>query len=154
MYISTLIMVTYMISLPGYASFVNKQGRELLQSDEQFIHKRTPRAMSLAKLGEAAIAFLVRGAREIPTPMPYYKEFSKPGTLQTAMGDFRSVAKTDNRKRKTPQGEDYYEGVIGDKKVRLILDDNSQNGNPTILLFNSKDQGMYSNKIKVVYRKP
>ena len=135
-------------------SFKKFKGKESLHNVVYLTRDRHTRAIPLAKLGEMAIAFLVRGAKEIPSPNHYYKEFSKSGTPQTAIGDFRSVAKTDNRKRKTQFGEDFYEGVIGDKKVRLILNDRTQDGNPSILLYDAKNQGMYNKQVKVVYTKP
>ena len=125
------------------------KGKESLHNVVHMTRDRHTRAIPLAKLGEMAITFLVKGAKEIPTPNHYYKEFSKWGTPQTAIGDFRSVAKTDNRKRKTQFGEDFYEGVIGDKKVRLILNDRTQDGNPSILLYDAKTKGCTTSKLKL-----
>ena len=117
-------------------------------------HERNKRAMSLAELGAAAIRVLIRGATEVPTRSRYYTKFTKPGTLQTAISDFRSIAKSNNRKLTTPDGAQYYEGLIGDKSVRLNINDKIQHGKPTILVYDAKPQGQFQQQVKVVYDGP
>ena len=113
--------------------------------------ERKTRSIPLSRLGAEAVALLVKGAREVPTRSPYFRAFTKPKSLKTAINDFRTVVKTDIKKSQTQIGVDFYEGVVGDRHVQLLFNDYKHDGNPTILVFDTEHKGMNNRLFKIVY---
>ena len=136
----------------GILEFSIRTSQHIPFITDETLFSRERRGLNRAEIGQAAIRYLLQGARYIREQRGY-SLYTKKGKYRDALKDFNSLNPSGLRQRQTHGGnEKLLVGAVGDRKIQLLTDKDGKYGMglSTILLVSNPKKGELP--YKIVYK--